>query len=73
MTNGDEQMTARQFAEKMGVHYRTALLWLEAGLVPGATRHHSPIGDYWQIPATALSMKKPRRGPKKARRRRKPS
>jgi hypothetical protein len=57
-------MTAKQFAEAMDVNYRTALNWLEAGLVPGAERRVSPIGEYWEIPEAALSMQRPRPGPK---------
>jgi predicted site-specific integrase-resolvase len=55
-------MTTKQFAEKMGVNYRTALNWLEAGLVPGAERRTSPL-EYWEIPETALKMERPKRGP----------
>ena len=57
-------MTARQFSERMEVNYRTVLNWLEEGLVPGAKRKSSPIGDYWEIPPAALNMERPRRGPK---------
>lgn len=57
-------MTAKQFAEQMDVNYRTALNWLEAGLVPGAERKSSPIGEYWEISETALSMERPKPGPK---------
>ena len=57
-------MTAKQFAEEMKVNYRTALNWLEADLVPGAERRVSPIGEYWEIPETALGMERPRPGPK---------
>lgn len=56
-------MTARQFAERMDVNYRTALNWLEAGLVPGAERKQSLIGDHWEIPEAALKMERPKRGP----------
>jgi hypothetical protein len=56
-------MTAKQFAEQMKVNYRTALNWLEASLVPGAERKPSPVGEYWEIPDTALKMERPKRGP----------
>ncbi len=59
-------MTARQFAERMGVNYRTTLNWLEAGLVPGAARKPSPVGEYWEIPETAQRMARPKPGPKPA-------
>jgi hypothetical protein len=57
-------MTAKQFAEQMEINYRTALNWLEAGLVPGAERRSSPIGQYWEISGAALNMERPRPGPK---------
>lgn len=57
-------MTAKQFAEKMEINYRTALRWLDNGLVEGAERKKSPIGDYWEIPASALNMERPKPGPK---------
>ena len=56
-------MTAKQFAAQMKVNYRTALNWLEASLVPGAERKPSPVGEYWEIPDTALKMDRPKRGP----------
>lgn len=57
-------MTAKQFAGQMGINYRTALNWLDDGLVPGAERRTSPIGEYWEIPAEALNMERPKPGPK---------
>ena len=57
-------MTTKQFAEKMGINDRTALNWLEAGLVPEAERVLSPIGEYWAIPQVAPKMERPRPGPK---------
>jgi len=57
-------MTAKQFAERMDINYRTALNWLEAGLVLGAERRTSPIGEYWEVPDTALKMQRPKPGPK---------
>jgi hypothetical protein len=57
-------MTARQFAAKMEIDYRTALRWLNAELVPGAQMKDSPVGVFWEIPTTALKMKRPKPGPK---------
>jgi hypothetical protein len=57
-------MTAKQFAEQLSINYRTALNWLEAGLAPGSQRKDSPVGEYWEIPADALKMDRPKRGPK---------
>lgn len=61
------KLTAKQFAERMRVHYRTALNWLSQGLVPGAELKDSPIGEYWEIPETALKMERPKPGPKKSK------
>jgi predicted site-specific integrase-resolvase len=60
-------MTAKQVAEKMGVNYRTALNWLDAGIVPGAKRKTSPFGEYWDVPEKALNMARPKPGPKAGR------
>lgn len=57
-------LTPRQFAEEMGINYRTALNWLEAGHVPGAVRREVLAGNYWEIPSDAVKMERPRRGPK---------
>ena len=62
--NHPKVMTAKQFAVQMAVNYRTALNWLEAGLVPGAERKLSPIGEYWEISEAALKMERPKPGPK---------
>ena len=59
-----KMLTPRQFAEEKGINYRTALNWLEAGLVPGAVRREALAGIYWEIPADALKMEAPKRGPK---------
>ena len=59
-----EMLTARQFAQQKGINYRTALNWLAAGLVSGAVVKQSPLGDYWEVPSTALTMEKPKPGPK---------
>jgi len=64
MAKKPQHLTARQFAAEMGINYRTALNWLEAGLVEGAEKKASPIGKYWEIPATALKMQRPKPGPK---------
>lgn len=59
-----KMLTPRQFAEEMGINYRTALNWLEAGYVPGAVRREVLAGNYWEVPADALRMERPKRGPK---------
>lgn len=59
-------ISTRDFAEKMGVNYRTALNWLQAGRVPGAVARKFPNGvTFWEIPTAALTMEKPKPGPKK--------
>ena len=58
------------FAKNMGVNYRTALNWLRAGIVPGAVERTLPSeSTYWEIPATALKMQRPKPGPKKGSKR----
>jgi predicted site-specific integrase-resolvase len=59
-----QTMTAKQFAEKMEINYRTALRWLENGIVPGAARRSSPVGEFWEIPAAAVEMERPKSGRK---------
>jgi hypothetical protein len=62
--NTTEPMSAHVFAQKMGVHYRTALTWLRDGIVPGAVERETPMGNYWEVPRDALKMTKPKPGPK---------
>jgi hypothetical protein len=57
-------MTAKQFAQEMGINYRTALNWLDAGIVPGARKKESLVGEYWEVPESALKMDRPKPGPK---------
>ena len=38
--------------------------WLKRGLVPGATLEETPVGTYWQIPESALTMERPKAGRK---------
>lgn len=57
-------LTAKQFAERMGINYRTALNWLEDNLVPNAVRKESLVGSHWEIPLEALKMERPKPGPK---------
>lgn len=61
-----EMISTHEFAQRMQINYRTALKWLRAGLVPGANMvvvREKII--YWDIPVTALGMKRPMKpGPK---------
>lgn len=61
-------MTARQFAEAMGVEYRTVVRWLSDGLVPGAElKEVMPGVKWWEIPESAVEeMERPKAGRKKA-------
>jgi len=56
--------TAVKFAEEMGISYPTMVRWLKRGLVPGATLEETPVGTYWQIPESALTMERPKAGRK---------
>jgi len=59
-------LTAKKFAQRVGVTYPTILSWLKKGLVPGATLvADSPHGAYWQIPSSSLDkVEKQKTGPK---------
>ena len=58
-----QMLTTRQFAVRMAVHYRTALTWLDQGLVPGAKKVKTLAGEHWEIPIKALEMTPPKPGP----------
>lgn len=61
-------ISTREFAEKLGVNYRTALIWLQAGRVPGAIERQGLRGTWWEIPADAVGkVTKRKRGPKPAK------
>jgi hypothetical protein len=54
--------TSREFAQVMGIGYRTVMKWLAEGKVPGAVKRFTPIGEYWEIPSRAIRMERPKRG-----------
>lgn len=60
LQKGDQKMTSLDFAQKMGVSYHTVMRWLRMGIVPGATKNRRD----WEVPEEALSMEKPKAGPK---------
>jgi hypothetical protein len=67
----ERMMTAVTFAEEMNVDYATVIRWLKLGIVPGADLQEPVPGmKVWQIPESALQMKRPlagrKRGEKKA-------
>jgi hypothetical protein len=67
-----QMISTRDFAAKMGVNYRTALNWLQAGKVPGAVEMRLANGiTFWEIPHTATVVDKPKPGPKPGRKKRK--
>ena len=58
-------ISTREFAAKMEVNYRTALNWLQAGLVQGAIEKKLPNGiTFWEIPTTATVLERPKPGPR---------
>lgn len=68
-------LTAKKFAERVGVTYPTVISWLKKGLIPGARlMEDTPFGNYWQIPSiSATKVRKPKPGPKKGSKRKKPT
>lgn len=57
-------LTARKFAQEMGVDYTTVVRWLKNELVPDAVRQESEDrGVWWEIPETSLKMERPKPGP----------
>lgn len=64
-----EMLTAKQFAKRANVSYPTIIAWLAADLVPGADKQETPLGTFWQIPASSVekvNKRKPGPTPKKA-------
>jgi hypothetical protein len=60
-----EMLTAKQFARRAKVSYPTVIKWLRDKLIPEARKIETPIGEYWEIPASALSVVYKRKpGPK---------
>lgn len=62
-------LTAKQFAKRANVSYPTVIAWLSADLIPGANKQDTPLGTFWQIPASSLDKvekRKPGPAPKKA-------
>lgn len=59
-------LTAKKFAERAGITYPTVIAWLKKGLIPHAKFiEDSPLGPYWEIPATSLAkVRKQKTGPK---------
>ncbi|MGH9838044.1 MAG: hypothetical protein ACREEM_04595 [Blastocatellia bacterium] len=59
-------LTARQFSERAQVSYPTVLKWLREGLIPDAKLNEkTPLGTYWEIPATSVGkIAKQKPGPK---------
>lgn len=58
----ERMLTAVQFANEAGISYTTVMKWLRKGLVPGAAKKEDHRGEYWDIPASALAMERPKTG-----------
>ena len=64
MEKKPRMLTARKFAQEMGVDYTTVVRWLKNDLVPNAVRQESEDrGAWWEIPETSLKMERPKSGP----------
>jgi len=61
--------TTQEVADRFGVAYETAVLWLRQGRLKGAVKRDYPRGPVWEVPASALqSFERPRMGrPTKAK------
>lgn len=62
-------LSPKQYAETVDRPYTTVVTWLQRGQVPGAVKHGTPTGHYWEIPegTTPPELKPgPRPGTKKA-------
>ena len=58
-------LTPRQYAEQQGVAYTTVMSWLQRGKLPGAVKHATLTGHYWELLETVSAPKlQPGRPPK---------
>ena len=57
MTENKVQMlTVKQVSEKMGIGVSTVNLYCRTGRFPNAKKEESPIGQFWLIPETDLTL-----------------
>jgi len=54
-----EELTTADVAERLKRPERTVRLWCKQGLLVGARAVNTPRGDYWTIPASALTNFEP--------------
>jgi len=51
---GAKMLNVHQVAERLGVLVSSVRVWVWKGRFPGARKESTPLGDYWEIPETAL-------------------
>ncbi|MBA2729125.1 MAG: helix-turn-helix domain-containing protein [Parachlamydiaceae bacterium] len=49
-------LTVKQVSEKMGIGVSTVNLYCRTGRFPNAKKEESPIGQFWLIPETDLTL-----------------
>ena len=49
-------LTVKEVSEKTGIAVSTISLYCRNGKFPNAEKTESPIGDFWLIPETDLSL-----------------
>ncbi len=49
-------LTVKQVSEKMGIGVSTVNLYCRTGKFPNAKKEESPIGQFWLIPETDLTL-----------------
>jgi hypothetical protein len=62
---GEKMLNVHQVAERLGVPVSSVRVWVWKGRFAGARKESTPLGDYWEIPESALEgfeLSKP--GPK---------
>jgi hypothetical protein len=58
-------VTPKEYAEKNSVAYTTVMYWLKMDRVPGAVKHETPRGAYWELPEDTTPPPKRSGRPKK--------
>jgi hypothetical protein len=51
-----QMLTVKQVSEKMGIGVSTVNLYCRTGRFPNAKKEESPIGQFWLIPETDLTL-----------------
>jgi hypothetical protein len=61
----ETMLNVHQVAERLGVPASSVRVWAWRGRFPGANKETTPLGEYWQIPESALEgFEKGKPGPK---------